>query len=185
MDETMDSASPPTGTDDYAHLRGELVRAVSRICPPWLASRADDLVQVALLRVLEIRRRGEENAHISPSYLRKTAYSALIDEIRRWRRRREVSIETDEGGIDPAAERSSEHPDPEERSAARETGRAIRDCLGVLVRPRRLAVTLHLQGHSVPEVGRLMGWNPKKADNLVYRGLADLRDCLGTKGVRP
>lgn len=182
MDQTMNRAAPPSGTDDYALLRSELVRAVSRICPPWLVSRADDLVQVALLRVL---RKSEENAHLSPSYLRKVAYSALIDEIRSWRRRREVSIETEEGGIDPAAERSWDHPDPEECSAARETGKAIRECLGGLVRPRRLAVTLHLQGHSVPEIGKLMGWNPKKADNLVYRGLADLRDCLGTKGVRP
>lgn len=172
--------------DEYERLRGELVRAVSRICPPWLASRADDLVQVALLRVLEVRRRSEENAHISSSYLRKAAYSALIDEIRRWRRRREVSLEPEEGGgTDPAAGQSSAQPDPEERYAGRETGQAIRDCLASMVRPRRLAAALHLQGHSVPEIGRLMGWTAKKADNLVYRGLADLRQCLGSKGVRP
>ena len=53
------------------------------------------------------------------------------------------------------------------------------------MRPRRLAVTLHLQGHSVPEVGRLMGWSAKKADNLVYRGRADLRECLELRGIRP
>ena len=56
---------------------------------------------------------------------------------------------------------------------------------GRLVLPRRLAVTLHLQGHTVPEAGSLLGWNAKRAENLVYRGLADLRDCLAGKGVRP
>lgn len=185
MDETVNIPSRPQEEDDYARLRGDLARAVHRICPSWLASRADDLVQVALLRVLELRRKSEENARLSPSYLRKVAYSALIDEIRRWRRRREVPLETEDGGIDPAAEQESGLPDPEERSTGREAGRAIRDCLGIVVRPRRLAVTLHLQGHSVPEIGRLMGWSSKKADNLVYRGLADLRECLGSKGVRP
>jgi RNA polymerase sigma-70 factor (ECF subfamily) len=35
----------------------------------------------------------------------------------------------------------------------------------------------------VPELGRLLGWNAKKAENLVYRGLADLRGCLTEKGV--
>jgi hypothetical protein len=30
-----------------------------------------------------------------------------------------------------------------------------------------------------------MSWAPKKADNLVYRGMADLRECLVLKGVRP
>ena len=133
----MNIPAGPEEVDDYERLRGELVRAVSRICPPWLASRADDLVQVALLRVLEVRRRSEENAHISSSYLRKAAYSALIDEIRRWRRRREVSLETEDGGIDPAAEPSSPQPDPEEVSAGQELGRAIRECLAQIVRPRR------------------------------------------------
>jgi RNA polymerase sigma-70 factor (ECF subfamily) len=91
----------------------------------------------------------------------------------------------DAGGIEPGAEQAAELPDPEERTAGRETGRAIRDCLGRLVSPRRTAVTLHLQGHSIPEIGRLMGWDGKKADNLVYRGMADLRECLESKGVRP
>lgn len=185
MAETVDTPVRPEDVDDYGRLRSELARSVSRICPPWLASRADDLVQVALLRVLEIRRKSEANAQISTSYLRKTAYSALIDEIRRCRRRREVSLERDGGGIEPEAERSSPQPDPEESSAGHQVGRAIRECLARMIRPRRLAVALHLQGHSVPEIGNLMSWTPKKADNLVYRGLSDLRECLGSKGVRP
>ncbi|HET9228962.1 MAG TPA: RNA polymerase sigma factor [Thermoanaerobaculia bacterium] len=185
MAETLDTTVRQDDVDDYERLRAELVRSVSRICPPWLASRADDLVQVALLRVLEVRRKSEANAQISTSYLRKTAYSALIDEIRRCRRRREISLERDDGEIEPEAERRSPNPDPEESSAGHEAGRAIRDCLARMVRPRRLAVALHLQGHSVPEIGHLMSWTPKKADNLVYRGMADLRECLGLKGVRP
>ena len=181
----MNTPFRPQEVDDYERLRSELVRVVARICPTWLGSRADDLVQVALLRVLEVRRKSEANARISASYLRKTAYSALIDEIRRCRRRREVSLETENGGINPAAETGSPRPDPEEVSAGQEVGRAIRECLAQIVRPRRLAAALHLQGHSVPDVGRLMSWAPKKADNLVYRGLADLRECLASKGLRP
>jgi RNA polymerase sigma-70 factor (ECF subfamily) len=184
MDETADTPQR-TPEDDYALMRGDLVRAVTRICPPWLASRSDDLVQVALMRVLEVQRRSEGNTRLSSSYLRKVAYSALVDEIRRWRRRKEVPLDTDDGGIDPAAERASGNPDPEERSGAREIGEAIRDCLRRMVGPRRSAVALHLQGHSVPEIGKLLGWDGKKADNLVYRGMSDLRDCLGLKGVRP
>ena len=184
MDETADTPQS-LREDDYALIRGDLVRAVTRICPPWLASRSEDLVQVALMRVLEVQRRSEGNARLSSSYLRKVAYSALVDEIRRWRRRKEVPLETEDGGMDPAAERASGSPDPEESSGGREIGEAIRDCLGRMVGPRRSAVALHLQGHSVPEIGKLLGWDGKKADNLVYRGMSDLRDCLGSTGVRP
>jgi RNA polymerase sigma-70 factor (ECF subfamily) len=159
---------------DFAQLHRDLVRAVDRVCPRWMADRADDLVQVALMRVMEVQRKKAETADLSIFYLRKVAYSALIDEIRRLRRRQEVSIEGDDeegsGVFDPAAP----EPDPERASAGRQVGRAIRDCLGRMVSPRRHAVTLNLQGHSVP----------KKAENLVYRGMADLRACLGEKGIR-
>ena len=34
-------------------------------------------------------------------------------------------------------------------------------------------------------VAEMLGWNAKRADNLVYRGLADLRRCLTAKGIEP
>ncbi|MFL6258563.1 MAG: RNA polymerase sigma factor [Thermoanaerobaculia bacterium] len=175
----------PESPMDYAQLHRDLVRAVDRVCPRWMADRADDLVQVALMRVMEIQRKKEGTAEFSAFYLKKAAYSAMIDEIRRLRRRQEVSLEGGSGEevvvvYDPAAP----DPDPERASAGRQVGRAIRDCLGRMVSPRRHAVTLNLQGHSVPEIGRLLGWTAKKAENLVYRGMSDLRGCLGTKGIQ-
>ncbi|HEX4959961.1 MAG TPA: RNA polymerase sigma factor [Thermoanaerobaculia bacterium] len=170
---------------DFAQLHRDLVRAVDRVCPRWMADKADDLVQVALMRVMEIQKRKEGTAEFTSFYLRRAAYSAMIDEIRRLRRRQEVSLEggsDEEEGVvfDPAAPA----PDPERASASREVGQAIRDCLGRMVPPRRHAVTLNLQGHSVPEIGKLLGWTGKKAENLVYRGMSDLRTCLGEKGIR-
>jgi RNA polymerase sigma-70 factor (ECF subfamily) len=70
-------------------------------------------------------------------------------------------------------------------TAGRELGAAIRECLQGLIPSRRAAVVLHLQGHSLKEVGSLLGWTEKKAENLVYRALAGLRTCLVTKGIRP
>lgn len=169
---------------DYESLRRELVRAVARTCPPWLADRSDDLVQTALMRIMEIKRRDEGNRWLSAFYLRKTAYSAVVDEIRRQRRRGEVPLEietSDEREI--ARPMPQPGPDPEEQAEGRETGRAIHSCLGTLIRPRRLAVTLHLQGHNSKGVAELLGWTPKKAENLIYRGLADLRDCLRQRGM--
>jgi RNA polymerase sigma-70 factor, ECF subfamily len=172
--------TPALPGNDCARLREELVRAVSRTCPPWLAGHSDDLVQAALLRVVEIARRTEGNGEFTSFYLRKAAYSATVDEIRRLRRRREVPLDEH----DPEVERPAAGPDPERCARGREAGRAIRDCLARLVTPRRLAVALHLQGHGVPEVARLLGWGEKRTDNLVYRGLADLRACLADKGIK-
>ncbi len=174
---------PPGEAMDFAQLHRDLARAVGRVCPRWMADRADDLVQVALMRVMEIQRRREGTVEFSSIYLRKAAYSAMVDEIRRLRRRQEVSIESDDEEGGPVFDPAAPEPDPERASAGRQVGRAIRDCLGGMVPPRRHAVTLNLQGHSVPEIGRLLGWTAKKAENLVYRGMADLRGCLGAKGL--
>ena len=174
-----------TGTEaiDYSKLRHDLARAVARMCPSWLSNERDDLVQAAVMRVMQsvgkkaLEREGD--APLASSYLYKVAYSALVDEIRRVRRRRESALET--GTVESVA--STENP--ERTMASREIGQGIRDCLAQLKDERRMAVTLYLQGHSVPEASRILEWSTKRTENLVYRGLADLRECLLSKGLRP
>jgi RNA polymerase sigma-70 factor (ECF subfamily) len=165
-----------------AELRALLQRAVRRVCPRWLADRSEDLVQVAMIKVLEARRRGEGLGAVPASYFYKVAYTTLIDEIRRLRRRPEVPLE-DGPGESPALVAGGGNP--ESLVAASEVGEAIAACLGALAEPRRLAVTLHLQGHTVSQAAAILGWDAKRTDNLVYRGLADLRHCLESKGVTP
>ena len=171
----------PLSDEDLTRLRARLARAVSRVCPPWLSAQAEDIVQAALMRVMEIVRDREGNEGLNSSYLWKTAYSATVDEIRRQRRRREVPLE--DAAVEATA--ASPRPDPEEARAGQEIGRELQDCLRRLVEPRRLAVVLHLQGHTGPESARLLGWSEKRVENLIYRGLADLRRCLEEKGLRP
>jgi RNA polymerase sigma-70 factor (ECF subfamily) len=54
-----------------------------------------------------------------------------------------------------------------------------------MVEARSMAVVLRLQGHSVPEIAAILGWAQTKANNLVFRGLKDLRRCLERKGLAP
>lgn len=171
-----------TEPDEYGELRAEIARAVRSLCPRWLASRADDLVQTALLKILELRQRSEQRQALSPFYLKRVAYSALVDEIRRFERKRETPLEDEDGEPMPVA---SSTPGPDRLQAGREIGEGIRDCLGTLLRQRKLAVTLYLQDVSVVDAARILGWDLKQTRNLVYRGLGDLRQCLKEKGFHP
>lgn len=179
----VDSVTNDDATIDYVALRRDIARAVGRLCPNWMASTRDDLVQTALLRVMHIVNgpspSSEGNRAISTSYLYKVAYSVLVDELRRLRRRGETNLQ-DEAVLMPDGQ-----GDPERITAARQIGRGIRACLRAMKNERRLAVTLHLQGHSVPEAARVLDWTFKRTENLVYRGLSDLRACLTAKGMRP
>src|SRR5262249_28815378 len=95
-------------------------------------------------------------------YLWRVAYTVVIDEIRRFRRQQRQAEQL------PGDERGT--PGPEVRSE-------LLECLAVLQERRRTAVTLHLQGFRTGEVAAALGWTHKQAENLVDRGLADLRAC--------
>lgn len=176
-----------TGTEGrWTVLKDTLTRAVRRQCPAWLSSDAEDIAQMALTKVIASAKAAEGKPQLSSFYLYKVAHSALVDEIRRRRRRREESLEM----AADSGEQLRTHEPPAGGSAAdaarfRELGAAVRACLLSMTRERRMAVVLYLQEHTVPEAARLLGWVVKRTENLVYRGLADLRQCLLTKGYSP
>jgi len=162
----------------HAQLRRDLMRAVRRVCPPSLADEAEDLVQESFIRLLRARKLDSQSS-VSTAYLRTVAYSAVIDEIRR--RRRRVAVEPVSDDIEAEAV-AGEHA-----AAAPDTslGKAMEICLQRLDPDRRRAVTLHLLGHSGSEIANILGCNLKRADNLTHRGLAQLREYLHEMGVSP
>lgn len=167
--------------DDYDELRRRLVTAVSRVCPTWPSADREDLVQAAMVKLMAIGRGAEENGPLPASYLYRVAFSAMVDELRRRGRRPEVPLESD-GSSDVHEARAA---NPEQIARAREIGRGLRACLAAIGRDRRAALTLRLLGFSVPGVARRLGWPAKRVENLVYRGLSDLRACLERKGLKP
>jgi RNA polymerase sigma-70 factor (ECF subfamily) len=186
----------PVGDDETPHpapaesrwrdLAAAMARAVRRQCPGWLADHAQDIAQAALAKVMASERAREGERPLTSFYLHRVAHSVLVDEIRRRKRRPEVPLD----GVTAAGEEvrtvePAAASDPERDASFRQLGAAVRDCLAAAKRERRLAVTLYLQGHTVPETARILGWDAKRAENLVYRGLADLRQCLLGKGHRP
>lgn len=177
-----ESAAPRTlSGQDYEDLRRRIAAAVRRNCPSWLRGQAEDIVQSVLVKLLKAAQKSEGKRTFSSVYLEKSAYGALVDEIRRACRRREGPLE----GEETSQRISSGRDDPERRSSAREIGRGILDCLSRLSRPRKLAVSLYLNGCTVPEAAAHLRWHLKRTESLVYRGLADLRRCLERKGLKP
>jgi RNA polymerase sigma factor (sigma-70 family) len=168
---------PNIEADAHEALRRDLVRAVRKVCPRSLAEDAEDLVQESFIRLLRARKL-DGASNLSATYLKKVAYSAVIDEIRR--RRRQVAAVA---GADIDIEAA---PD-ETRSTIPDTalGKAMEVCMQRLQDYRRQALTLHLLGYSGPEVARMLECNSKRAENLTLRGLAQLRECLHGMGLSP
>ena len=162
---------------DYRALRTRISHAVHKVCPGWLRDHHDDLVQQGILKVHQ-RYDGQP---VNSTLLYRVAHSVIVDEIRRHKRRQEIAMTptTPERVAGPA----NKTPEAVIRGAM--TGEGIQSCLGKLSEDRRRAVTLYLLGHTVPQVGEQLGFSAKKAENLVYRGLKDLRGHLEASGLTP
>jgi len=176
---TAQSGQPSAEPTPTALLRERIRRDVARFCPPWLRNEIDDIVQVAWMRLEAAR--GKDDGRSSPgaTLITRVAFCATMDERRRLRRRREVALEESGEVVGPEREQ------PSYAARAAEIRRAIGECLVAMREGRSLAVTLYLQGHGTASAARLLGWGAVKTENLIYRGLADLRRCLAAKGVAP
>ncbi len=177
LDDPPARSSAAARVPDHALLRRQLERAVRTTCPRWLADEAEDLVQDAFIRLMKSGRL--DDADLSPAYLKKVAYSAVIDEIRRRRRRMDTPADHNDDDVEAV-------PDQAPSGPAREAlGRAIEASLERLVPDRKRAVTLYLLGYSGPEAARLLDCTPKRAENLTYRGLGQIRQYLNDLGLAP
>lgn len=157
-----------------------LVRsAVRRRLPRSLRDQHEDLVQQALVRVTHAYRRDPDRS-LNRSYLGLVAHSVVRDALRRSRRER-VFPATPELRSAPACRTS----DPERVVGQAQAVASIRAGLARLSDARRSAVQHYLIGHSIREVADAMDIGVKSAENLVYRGLGQLRGYLTEQGHAP
>lgn len=152
---------------------------VARTRPRWAEPWEEDIVQLAMIRLARALERRPQEASIPAAYLRRVAYTATLDEVRRLTSRSRAAAPM--GRIDAGVD----DRDPARTVEAQQTVHAIRTCVARLIPARREAVMLYLEGNTVNETAEKLGWSPKRTENLVYRGLADLRRALSSRGIHP
>lgn len=160
-----------------------LKRAIERHCPAWLRGHSDDLAQKASLKVFRLLSQSDQEYEVSAGYLHRVATTIVIDEIRSAQRRSNKTDSFEALEEHSAPGETGPHVDPENHLRSGRLGNEILECMARLLRDRRLAVTLKLQGYSNGESAKMLGWGEKKTENLASRGRADLRVCLRKKGV--
>jgi RNA polymerase sigma factor (sigma-70 family) len=144
-------------------------------------SDLDEVMQEVRIRLWRAQRTSEQIGDVSTSYVYRTASSAALDLIRRRRSRRsEHHQPVDEGAGAAIAERG---PSPHGELEGSELAEQVAAAIETIPASRRPVVRMHLAGYPREEIADLMGWTEGKTRNLLYRGLADLRDRLTELGV--
>jgi RNA polymerase sigma-70 factor (ECF subfamily) len=145
-------------------------------------SGLDEVMQEVRIRLWRARGTSEQVAETNTSYVYRTASSAALDVLRRRRARqaeRHDSIDEDAS----VAVLAAPNPDPQAALEGSELADRVARAIGEIPASRRPAVRMHLAGYPREEIAGLMGWTEAKTRNLLYRGLADLRERLTAEGI--
>jgi RNA polymerase sigma-70 factor (ECF subfamily) len=132
----------------------------------------EDIMQDVKIRIWKLIR-NEKNIVSPASYIKKIVSSAVIDQIRKCRR--DDSLFHHEKLKRISELESSYSRDAIRKKAFEEAvGRAVEQ----LIASRRQVMKLYLLNLTIQEISSYLNWSQDKTRNLLYRGLADLRESL-------
>src|SRR5678809_294069 len=114
-------------------------------------------------------------------YTYRTSSNAALEVLRRRPPREPYRHAPIEEG--PVAVLSAPTPDPHGVLEGSELDSKVAQAIETIAESRRPAVRMHLAGYPREEIASLMGWTEAKTRNLLYRGLADLRERLAQEGI--
>jgi RNA polymerase sigma-70 factor (ECF subfamily) len=145
-----------------------------------------DIEQEIRIKLWKSLRKGKKIDKL-PSYLKKVAYTATMDELRRLKKQapyRDVLnwdrlLHQEDGSRDHGA------PFPERGYDRKQRDRIVEEKLEKIGPDRRRVLRLYATGLSVDEICEICGWDRIRVRHLLYRGIDDLRRLsgAGTEGA--
>ena len=140
----------------------------------------DEVMQDVRIRLWKSSGTSEQIRALGASYVYRVATSAAVDLLRR---RRAHGADRSES-VDSLADHLA---DPRVTATADlendELQRRVLAAIETIHDSRRPVVRMYLAGYDREEIASMMGWSEAKTRNLLYRGLADLRERLTELGI--
>jgi RNA polymerase sigma factor (sigma-70 family) len=155
--------------EDYSrHMSSQ----VQRYNLPKYGLDPEDILQDVKIRIWKLLQAGR--TIVSPAaYIKKIVGSAVIDQLRK--RRREENLYQHEKQKRISEQELSYRWEAIRKKALAET---VGQAVNRLINSRRQVVKLYLLNLTIQEIASYLQWSQDKTRNLLYRGLADLRQSL-------
>lgn len=147
------------------------------------AADLDEVMQDVRIRLWRARPSREQIEALPTSYIYRTTVAAAVDLLRQRRRGGATAVsETSPLDSDVASAVAAPYDAAHDVEQSEGVGR-IMAAVDALAEARRAAVRMYLMGYEREEIAALLGWTDGKTRNLLYRGLADLRELLGERAT--
>jgi RNA polymerase sigma-70 factor (ECF subfamily) len=137
----------------------------------------DDIFQEVKIKIWKISDSEKQIDNYS-SYIKKIVDTTLIDQIRRIRREEGIILREKQKKIAEKVKRYD--GDNLDNAFLR---KKIGESIDSLLESRQKVVKLYLLSMSIEEISTFLDWSRDKTRNLLYRGLADLKQKLRESGI--
>lgn len=137
----------------------------------------DDIIQEIRIKIWQVLHY-EKNITNYASYIRKIVNSSVIDLLRKWKRDERVMLVEKQKKVS-----ESKKAYPAAISLEENLKNTVAEAVDSLIESRRKVVRLHLMDMTIEEISAYFNWSTNKTRNLLYRGLADLKNLLKNKDI--
>jgi len=140
----------------------------------------EDVEQEVKVKIWKFLKKGKKVDNF-PSYIKRVAYTATIDELRKMRKQNPTSEAIGLKNI-YSMSRINELRNPEDSPEFLLEGRKMRESLKELIdslgENRKQVLRLYLVGMSIEEICEFFDWDKTKVRHLLYRGIDDLKEKM-------
>lgn len=141
----------------------------------------EDIEQEILIKIWQEFKKSEKKIRQPFSYIWRVAYTTTSRMMQKYSKQRNVTVspEEAEGEI---AHMQENNPVENEFSRVQLMG-ILETSIDSLVASRGRVLKLYLMGMKSEEIAEFLGWTDNKVRNLLYRGIQDLKEKLGSCGI--
>jgi len=137
----------------------------------------DDISQEIKIKIWRLLH-SEKNIKNHASYIKKIVNSSVIDLLRKWKRDQGIMLAEKQKKV---SEIKKDYPIA--ISLEENLRDTVAEAVDSLIESRRKVVRLHLMDMTIEEISAYFNWSTDKTRNLLYRGLADLKNLLRNKDI--
>jgi RNA polymerase sigma-70 factor (ECF subfamily) len=150
---------------------------INKFNPQRYGLDPEDIAQEIKIKIWRVLHHEKEIKNY-PSYIKKIISSSVIDLLRKWKREEGIFMYEKSRKI---SDQKTDYPVEFDRlETLRET---VAEAVDSLIESRRKVVKLFLLDMSIDEISAFYDWSNDKTRNLLYRGLADLKNILKNKDI--
>jgi RNA polymerase sigma-70 factor (ECF subfamily) len=140
----------------------------------------EDVEQEVKIKIWKFLKKGKKVDNL-PSYIKRVAYTATIDELRKMRKQNPTSETAGLKNIYSMSRiKDLGNPDnsPEIPLEEWEIRESLKEWINSLGENRKQVLRLYLVGMSVEEICEFFDWDKTKVRHLLYRGIDDLKEKM-------